>query len=92
MKLPEGYPLYTTYYSVDGVNYTPPPLPNLDSVDIAFAGAIFLDAARLPLPESWRERLRLMQVCAGLAWNCKQRDEMLKFHRRLIESGLMQNQ
>lgn len=89
MVLPKGYPLYTTYYSVDGVNYTPPRLPALDSVDTAFVGAIFLDAARLPLPESWRERLRLMQLCEGKAFECKQRDGMLKFHRRLIESGLM---
>ncbi len=90
MTLPEGFPLYTTYFSVDGVNYTPPRLPALDSVDTAFVPAIFLDAARLPLPESWRERLRLMQLCEGLAWQCKQRDEILKFHRRLIDSKLIQ--
>ncbi len=92
MNLPEGFPLYTTYYSVDGVNYTPPRLPALDSVDIAFVSGIFLDAARIPLPESWRERLRLMQLCEGLSWQCKQRDEILKFHRRLIDSNLMQTQ
>lgn len=90
MDLPKGYPLYTTYYSVNGVNYTPPRLPTLGSVDTAFIGAIFLDAARLPLPETWRERLRLMQLCDGKAYDCAQRDEMLKFHRRLIDSGLMQ--
>lgn len=91
MNIPPGFPYFTTFYSVDGVNYTPPRLPDLDSVDTAFVGAIFLEAARIPLPESWRERLRLMHVCEGRAFECRRRDEMLKFHRRLIESGLMQD-
>jgi phosphoglycerol transferase MdoB-like AlkP superfamily enzyme len=89
MEIPPGYPYFTTFYSVDGVNYTPPRLSDLDSVDTAYVGAIFLDAARIPLPESWRERLRLMQLCDGKAFECKQRQEILKFHRRLIDSGLM---
>ena len=90
MKIPPGYPYFTTFYSVDGVNYAPPRPPALESVDTAWLGAILLDAARLPLPESWRERLRLMQLCEGKSFDCKQRDEILKFHRRLIDSGLMQ--
>lgn len=90
MKIPPGYPYFTTFFSVDGVNYAPPRLTALDSIDTAWLGAIFLDAARLPLPESWRERLRLMQLCEGKAFACKQRAEILKFHRRLIESGMMQ--
>lgn len=82
-------PAMTTYYGVDGVNYTPPPLPQIDVVDVGYLGAILLEEARLPMPASWRERLRLMNVCGGRYYDCPKRDEVLAFHRRLIDSGLL---
>jgi hypothetical protein len=30
-----------------------------------------------------------MLLCRGLYQSCKQRDEILVFHRRLIDSGVM---
>ena len=46
-------------------------------------------SARLPLSDSYRERKRLLQLCDGRYYTCPVRGEILRFHRRLIESGLM---
>lgn len=89
MQFAPDSPAMTTYYAVDGVNYASPALPAIDVVDVGYLGAILLDAARLPMPASWRERLRLMQACNGKYFDCPQRDAVLAFHRRLIESGLL---
>lgn len=85
----KGSPAFLTYYALDTHNYTAPPLPKLDVVDVPYLGAILLDAARLPLPDSYRERRRLMWVCRGRYDGCARDGEILAFHRRLIDSGLM---
>lgn len=79
-----------TYFAVDALNYTPPELPAFDTLDVAYLGATILDQAGLPLTDAWRERLRLMMVCGGRYYGCARRDEILAFHRRLIDSGLME--
>jgi hypothetical protein len=79
----------TTYYAIDGVRYRPPPPPRLESLDVAYLGTVLIEAAGLPLPDSYRERRRLMLLCAGRYHDCPARAEVLRFHRRLIASGLM---
>jgi hypothetical protein len=78
-----------TYYSVDGLNYHPPSLPALEAVDVPYLGTIILAAARLPLSDTYRERERLMMLCKGRYHSCPQRHEILRFHRRLIDSGIV---
>ena len=78
-----------TYYALDGVRYRPPPLPNLDVLDVAYLGTMLLDAAGVPLSDTYRERRRLMLLCKGRYHDCPARAEVLRFHRRLIDSGLM---
>jgi phosphoglycerol transferase MdoB-like AlkP superfamily enzyme len=80
---------FITYFSVDGINYRPPPLPNLEVLDVPYLGQVVLEAARLPLSDSWRERKRLMTLCQGRYFGCARQDEILGFHRRLIDSGLV---
>ena len=46
-----------------------------------------LDLAGLPLSDSHRERKRLMELCKGRYYSCKEREEILAFHRRLIDFG-----
>jgi phosphoglycerol transferase MdoB-like AlkP superfamily enzyme len=82
-------PGYLTYYAVEGVNYDPPPLPTQATIDVPFLGAMLLQAARLPLSEAYAERLRLMQLCDGRYHACARRDEILGFHRRLMDSGMV---
>ncbi len=80
---------YTTYYAVEAQNVATPRLPAIDTVDVPYLGAIILQQAGLPLSEPYRERLRLMQACDGRYHTCSRRQEILAFHRRLIESRLI---
>jgi hypothetical protein len=80
---------FITYFAAQGVNYTVPELPRLDPVDVSYLGSLMLDLAGLPLPDSHRERLRLMALCQGRYYSCDRRDEILRFHRRLIDSGIV---
>lgn len=79
-----------TYYAVDAVNYTPPDLASYETLDVAYLGSVILQQAGLPLTDAWRERLRLMSLCGGRYYECARRGEILAFHRRLIDSGLME--
>jgi Ca2+/Na+ antiporter len=80
---------FLTYYAVQGVNYRPPALPPYPTLDVAYLGTLILDQAGLPLSDSHRERRRLMNLCAGRYHSCPRRDEILMFHRRLIDSGVV---
>jgi hypothetical protein len=80
---------FITYFAIDGVNYTPPPLPAMQTTDVAYLPALILYAARLPLPDSYAERLRLMKACGGKYYDCPDRAAILDFHRRLIDAGLL---
>ena len=54
-----------------------------------YLGSVILEPAGLPLSDSFRERKRLMALCKGRYHTCDKRDEILGFHRRLIESGVI---
>ncbi len=87
--MPSDSPAFKTFYSSIGVNYAPPPLPEPRVIDGAWLGVVLLEQAGLPLPPSWRERARLMRACDGAYALCPDRDAILRFHRRLIDSGLV---
>jgi len=80
---------FITYYATRGINYRVPTLPQYPTLDVPYLGTLILDLARLPLSDSHRERKRLMQICEGRYQGCRHRDEILRFHRRLIDSGVM---
>ncbi len=80
---------FVTYFAMRGVNFRVPELPPFDTLDVPYLGTVILDAAGLPLSDAHRERMRLMLLCGGVYHDCKQHDEVLIFHRRLIESGVM---
>lgn len=80
---------FITYYAVQGLNYTVPSLPSYETLDVSYLGSVILDLAGLPLSDSHRERLRLMALCEGRYYSCAQRDEILRFHRRLIDAGIV---
>lgn len=80
---------FVTYWATRGLNYRVPPLPQFETLDVAYLGTVILDLARLPLSDSHRDRKRLMELCGGRYYGCKQREEILAFHRRLIDSGIM---
>jgi hypothetical protein len=45
--------------------------------------------AGLPLPPSHAERKRLMLACKGRYHTCARREQVLQFHRQLLDSGLI---
>jgi hypothetical protein len=82
-------PAFITYYAVDAINWQPPALPAHEVVDIPYLGQILLEAAGLPLSDAMAERKRLLGVCNGRYYSCADRGQVLAFHRRLIDSKLM---
>ncbi len=80
---------FVTYYAVEGINYQPPPLPEVETLDVPYLPVVILDAAGLPLSDSFRERQRLLTACHGRYFTCEQQGAILAFHRRLIDSGLV---
>jgi hypothetical protein len=88
MQDPNGGALLT-YYTIDAIGYRPPPLPALDTLDVPYLGTMVLDAARLPLSDAFRARRRLMLLCNGRYASCPAEDEVLRFHRRLLNAGIV---
>jgi hypothetical protein len=90
ISLPLESPGFITYYAVDGINYRPPALPAVETLDVPYLPLVILDAARLPLSDSFRERQRMLDACNGRYYTCEPHDTILAFHRRLIDSGLIE--
>jgi phosphoglycerol transferase MdoB-like AlkP superfamily enzyme len=80
---------FITYYAAQGINYRLPALPPHRTLDVSYLGTVILNLAGLPLSDSHAERRRLMTVCAGRYHGCARREEILLFHRRLIDSGVV---
>ncbi len=89
ISLPQESPGFITYYAVDGINYKPPALPTVEVLDVPYLPLVILNAARLPLSDSFRERERMLSACNGRYYSCEPRETVLAFHRRLIDSGLI---
>lgn len=90
VALDKDSPGYITYYSITGLNFALKPLPEIDTLDVPYLGTVLLESAGLPLSDAQRERKRLMTVCGGRYDGCKPEGEILSFHRRLINSGLLE--
>lgn len=90
MKMKPDNHGFITYYSIDGINYTPPAMPAVETLDVPYLGAVLLDAAHIPMSGAYKERLRLLQECDGRYYTCPKTNEILGFHRRLIDSGLVE--
>jgi hypothetical protein len=93
VAIDENSPGYITYYATRGIGYEVPDvaagIPPGEAVDIAYLGLIIQAAARLPLSPAMAERKRLMELCRGRYNSCRDRDEILSFHRRLIDGGVI---
>lgn len=89
MKLTPESPGLLTYYSIDGINYDPPAMPDVDTLEVPYLGTAMIAAARLPLPESYVERQRLLAECDGRYFTCPKKTDILAFHRRLMDSHLI---
>jgi hypothetical protein len=43
---------FATYYAVEGINYAPPPLPEIELLDVPYLPVVILNAAGLPLSDA----------------------------------------
>ena len=82
-------PGFLTYYSIEGINFETPRLPDVDTLDVPYLSTVVLQAAGVPLSDSYRERRRLLDICQGRYDSCSDPTAIMKFHRRLINSGLV---
>ncbi len=82
-------PGFITYYAVEGLNYQPPPLPSHEIVDVPYLATLIQEAARLPLSDANKERRALLDRCQGRYYTCAKKDDILAFHRRLIDAGII---
>lgn len=89
IKLSSEGPGFLSYYSITTQNWKAPALPDIAVLDVPYLGLALLEAARLPLSDAFQERQRLRLACKGRYHACSDDRAIPAFHRKLIDSGLM---
>ena len=81
---------YSTYYAIDGINYSPANLSSaLETLDAAYLPLVLQEAAGLPLDPSFAEQKSIMLRCKGTFYACKKGTEARRFNRLLIDAGMI---
>jgi Sulfatase len=81
---------FSTYYAIDGINYSPANLSSaLDTLDAAYLPLVLQEAAGLPLDPSFREQKSIMLRCKGAFYACRKGAEARRFNRLLIDAGMI---
>jgi hypothetical protein len=79
---------YQTFFTINGVRFHPE-FSSPDILDVPYLGTVLLEAAGLPLSDAHAGRKRLKQICDGLWFDCPRREDILSFHRQLLDDGLV---
>ena len=81
---------FSTYYALDGINFSPPDLSSaLETLDAAYLPIVVQDAAGIPLDPSFAEQKSIMLRCKGVFYACNGGAEARRFNRLLIDAGLV---
>jgi hypothetical protein len=81
---------FSTYYALDGINFSPPDLSSaLETLDAAYLPIVVQEAAGVPLDPSFAEQKKIMLRCKGAFYACKNGAEARRFNRLLIDAGLV---
>ena len=81
---------FSTYYALDGINFSPPDLSSaLETLDAAYLPIVIQEAAGIPLDPSFAEQKKIMLRCKGAFYACKGGAEARRFNRLLIDAGLV---
>ena len=81
---------FSTYYALDGINFSPPDLSSaLETLDAAYIPVVLQEAAGIPLDPSFAEQKSIMLRCKGVFYACKGGAEARRFNRLLIDAGLV---
>ena len=86
-------PAFTTYYSVDALNFTPrSALPDVPILEIPHLPVVTVMAAGLPLDAVFQRRKQLIETCNGAYFTCGDQAAVATFQRWLADAGwLAQN-
>jgi phosphoglycerol transferase MdoB-like AlkP superfamily enzyme len=81
---------YSTYYAIDGINYSPANLSTaLETLDAAYIPLVLQEAAGLPLDPTFAEQKSIMLRCKGAFYSCRKGAEARRFNRMLIDAGMI---
>ena len=81
---------YSTYYAIDGINYSPANLSSaLDTLDAAYIPLVLQEAAGVPLDPSFAEQKSIMLRCKGTFYACRKGAEARRFNRLMIDAGMI---
>jgi hypothetical protein len=81
---------FTTYYALDGINFTPKDISSaLDRLEAPYLPIVVQEAAGLPLDPSFSEQKKILERCHGLFFQCAGGAEVRRFNRLLIDAGLI---
>ncbi|MEH2496011.1 hypothetical protein V1294_002490 [Bradyrhizobium sp. AZCC 1678] len=81
---------FSTYYAIDGINYSPSSLSSaLETLDAAYIPLVLQEAAGIPLDPSFAEQKRIMLRCKGTFYACRKGAEARRFNRLLIDAGMI---
>ena len=81
---------YTTYYSIEGVNFKPVDMSSaIETLDAPYLPLVILEAAGLPLDPSFVEQKAILKRCNGIFYACNNGAEARRFNRLLIDAGLI---
>jgi len=81
---------FTTYYALDGINFTPKDISSaLDRLEAPYLPIVVQEAAGLPLDPSFAEQKKILERCHGLFFQCAGGAEVRRFNRLLIDAGLI---
>lgn len=80
----------STYYAINGVNFTPRDLSSAaNMLDAPYLPLVVLEAAGVPLDPSFAEQKKIFQRCQGMFYRCNGGAEARRFNRLLIDAGLI---
>ena len=81
---------FTTYYAIDGINFTPKDVSSaLGRLEAPYLPIVVQEAAGVPLDPSFAEQKKILERCHGLFFQCAGGAEVRRFNRLLIDAGLI---
>ena len=81
---------FSTYYAIDGINYSLASLSSaLEKLDAAYLPIVLQEAAGIPLDSTFAEQKRIMLRCRGVFYDCRKGAEARQFNRLLIDAGMI---
>jgi hypothetical protein len=81
---------FTTYYSIDPINFRPVTTASaLETLDAPYLPIVIQELAGLPLDASFSEQKKIFQRCKGIFYACAGGAEARRFNRMLMDAGLI---